>query len=190
VRIIAACILALTLAALTLLSGAHAQQRAPNPGTQFILREWPMSGAWNVALIRLIDGPLGCLLATAHADQANGEKYMWGLRWRRENVAAYITDNNQQAVAGPSIEIIIDKVSIGAHQVTKRVSKGGFYSITAEFPAAGSDRVLSLIGVGGEMQFVTNTFTYSAPLQGAEQALANLKTCTTEASRLNAAQSQ
>ncbi len=180
-------------AALTILSGVSAslaQERAPNPGKQAVLRAWPMSGAWGVILIRLIDGRLGCLLATGHQDQRSGETYNWGVRWRHEGLGASITDNNAQAVAGSSIQIIIDKVAIGTYQVSKRLSANGFHSVVAEFPAAESDRILSLIGVGGEMQFVTNTFTYSAPLQGSQQALANLKVCTIEASHLDAAQSQ
>lgn len=176
--------------ALSVMPAAHAQTRAPNPGTQTVLREWPMSGAWGVVLIRLIDGPLGCLMATAHGDQRSGEQYHWGLRWRRENVAAYIVDNNPQAVAGPSIEIIVDKIPVGTYQVNKQFSRGGFSNITAELPAAESDRLLSLVGVGGEMQYVTNAFTYSASLQGAPQALSNLKACSVEASRLDAAQAK
>jgi hypothetical protein len=102
----------------------------------------------------------------------------------------YIIDNNQQAVAGPSIQVVVDKVPVGTYQVNKRINKGGLYNVTAEFPSAESNRVLSLVGVGGEMQFVTNTFTYSAPLEGAQQALADLKACTIEASRLDSAQSR
>ena len=146
-----------------------------------------MSGAWGVVLIRLIDGPFGCLLATGHRDPKSGEQYNWGIRWCRGSLGASISDNNTQAVAGPSIQIIIDKVAVGTYQVSRRVGANGFQSIVAEFSPVESDRVLGLIGVGGEMQFVTTTFTYSAPLQGSQQALANFKARNIEASYLDSA---
>lgn len=170
--------------AFAMLSSAHAQHRAPKPRTQTIPRGWPVSGAWGVVLLRLNDGPLGCLLTTG------GEQYIWGLRWRRENVAVYITDSNEEAVAGPSIQVFIDKAPLGSYQVNKRVAQDGFYNVTAELPSAESDRVLSSINVGQDMEFVTSSFFYSEKLQGASQALTNLKACTIEANRLNAAQSR
>jgi len=87
------------------LTAPKAQERAPNPGTQTQLREWPISGVWGVRLIRIVDGSLGCWLGTGHADQTSGEQYLWGVRWRPENIGATITDNNQRAIAGPSIQI-------------------------------------------------------------------------------------
>jgi hypothetical protein len=188
-RVVSHCC-AVIVAALSMLSCAHAQERAPNPGKQTIIRTWPGTGAWQVALLRLVDGPLGCILATGRADAKTGESYSWGIRWRRENVAASISDNNPQAVAGPTIQIFVDKVAIGTYQVSKRTSSGPFSAIAAELPAAESDRLLSLIGVGGEMQYVINNFTYSAPLQGAQQGLVELKACTVEATHLDHPQSQ
>jgi hypothetical protein len=174
--------------AFAMLSSAHAQQRPLKPPTQTVARTWPVSGAWGVVLLRLNDGPLGCLLTTGR--NANGEQYIWGLRWRRENVAVYITDSNEEAVAGPSIQVYIDKVPLGTYQVNKRVAQDGFYNATAELPSAESDRVLSAINVGQDIQFVTSSFFYSEKLQGAPQALTSLKACASEANRLNAAKSR
>src|SRR5271156_6512248 len=64
------------------LTAPKAQERAPNPGTQTQLREWPISGVWGVRLIRIVDGSLGCWLGTGHANQTSGEQYLWGIRWR------------------------------------------------------------------------------------------------------------
>jgi hypothetical protein len=165
----------------------QAQERVPNPGKQGVLRSWPYSGVWGVALVRLVDGPLGCWLVTGHTNPTSGETYLWGIRWRSEGVAATITDNNQQAIAGPSIRIIIDQVTIGDYQISRRVvATNGFHNIVAEFPATERGRILNLFTVGGSMQFVTNGFTYSASLQGAKQAMENLKDCSVEATNLNA----
>jgi hypothetical protein len=180
--------IAATLGILASASPLAAQERAPNTGTEGILRAWPVSGAWNVILVRLADAPLGCLLATGHA--GIGEQYHWGLRWRRENIGAVITANNAQAVAGPSIQIIVDNVTVGTYQISSRVSSNGFQSVIAEFAPSESDRVLSLISGGGELQFVTSIFTYSAPLEGAQQALAYFKECAIEASHLNSTKAQ
>jgi hypothetical protein len=163
---------------------AGAQERAPNPGTQGVLRSWPTSGVWNVALIRLFDGPLGCILATGHADTNTGEQYAWGIRWRHEGLGASISDNNRQAVDGPSIQIIIDNIPIGTYQMSRKLDHGRFVNAVADLPSAESDRILSLITVGGSMQYVTSNFTYSASLQGAKHALEHFKECITEATHL------
>ena len=166
---------------------AVGQERVPNQGTQGILRTWPVTGVWQVILVRLVYGDLGCLLITGHADQKSGERYVWGLRWRSQNLAASITDNNQQAVAGPSIQIVIDTIPVGAYQVSHRTNVGnGFQNVVAEFPKADKDRLLGLISVGGAMQFITSSSTYSASLQGAQQGMHNLQACVLEANHLNA----
>jgi hypothetical protein len=173
---------------LSLCIAAVAQERIPNPGKQGTLRTWPATGVWQVALVRLVDGGLGCLLATGHADQNSGERYFWGIRWRGESVAASITDNNQQAVAGPSIQIIIDTIPIGTYQISRRINFGnGFQGVAAEFPQSDKDRIFSLISVGGSMQFITSSSTYSASLQGAQHGIGNLRACILEANHLNAA---
>lgn len=171
-----------------MLSSAHAQQRPQKPRPQTLPRAWPVSGPWGVVLLRLNDGPLGCLLTTGR--NANGEQYIWGLRWRRENVAVFITDSNQEAVAGPTIQVVVDRVPFGTYPVNKRVAQDGFYNATAELPSAESDRMLSAINVGQDMQFVTSSFFYSEKLQAAPEALTNLKACSIEANRLNAARSR
>jgi len=63
----------------------------------------------------------------------------------------------------------------------------GLQNVVAEFSPAEADRVLSLMGVGGSMQLVTNSFTYSAPLQRTQQAMLYFKDCRTEATHLNSA---
>lgn len=182
-RVIFAAVTALLLCMATL----KAQERAPNPGTQPLLRAWPDSGIWGVGLFRLVDGALGCLLVTGHINPKLGEQYYWGIRWRRESVGATLTDNNQRATAGLSIQIVIDGIPTGTYPITKRTSgNSGAQNVVAEFPAGEKDRVLNLIDVGGSMQFVTNNFTYSASLQGARRAMTYFRACIVEASHLNA----
>jgi hypothetical protein len=176
------------VAFLVLHIAASAQQRLPNQGTQGVLRSWPVTGVWQVSLVRLVDGGLGCLLMTGHADQSSGERYFWGIRLRNEkNVAASILENNERVVSGSTIRIIVDRVPVGTYQITRRVNAGaGFQAVGADLPALDGDRLLNLVGVAGEMQFITDTSTYSAPLQGASQGLQNLKACSVEASQLGA----
>jgi hypothetical protein len=165
-----------------------AQQRTPNPGTGGILRAWPQTGAWQVALLRLFDGAFGCWFVTSFSDQANREHYLWGIRWRSEGVAATIIDSNEGAVSGPSIQIIIDRIPAGTYQINRRLSANGLHNVAAEMPRVDGDRILNLINVGGAMQFITNTFTYSALLDGASQSFPNLKACSVEATQLSSAQ--
>jgi hypothetical protein len=130
---------------------------------------------------------LDCLLATGLSDQATGEHYHWGIRWRTDSLAATITDNNETAISGPSIQIIVDRIHVGTYPIGRRVGANGFHSVTAEISGADKDRLLSVISVGGAMQFVTNTSTYSAPLEGASLGLQNLRACSIEASQLGGA---
>ena len=174
------------IAFLALHTAASAQQRSPNQGTQGVLRSWPVTGVWQVSLVRFIDGGLGCLFATGHADQTTGERYVWGIRWRNDkSLTASILENNENAIAGPSIQIVLDRVPIGTYPITRRLNAGvGFQSVAADLPELDKDKLLNLIGVGGEMQFITTASTYSAPLQGASQGLQNLKACSIEAAQL------
>ena len=101
-----------------------------------------------------------------------------------DNLAATITDNNETATSGPSIQIVIDRIAAGTYQISRRLSANGFHNVVAELSHNDGDRLLNLINVGGAMQFITSTFTYSAPLEGASQGLQNLKACSIEASEL------
>jgi len=173
---------------LTLCVPGVTQQRSPNQGTQGLLRAWPQTGVWQVALFRLFDGALGCGLLTGLSDQGSRESYSWGIRWRGESIAATIADTNENAISGPSIQVIVDQIPAGTYQISRRINASNFHNVVADFPRFDADRIVSLINVGGAMQFVTNTFTYSAPLLGAPQGLQNLKTCSIEASQLGSAQ--
>ncbi len=152
-------------AAIGVSGSVSAQQRTPNGGATGVLRTWPGNADWQVAMTRLADGALGCVLLTGHTNPASGERYLWGIRWRDNSLAATIVDSNQQAVAGSTIAVTIDQVPVGTYQITRRLGPdGGMQSVTAELPAPDKDRLASLIGVGGPIQFVTANSTYSAPL--------------------------
>jgi hypothetical protein len=143
-----------------------AQQRTLNPGASGLLRTWPGFGDWQVAMLRTIDGALGCVLLTGHVNQVGGERYFWGIRWRENSLAATIFDSNHQAIAGPSIAITIDRVAVGTYQITRRAGPAGeMQNVVAELPAPDRDRLPNLMTVGGAIQFITSNSTYSAPLQ-------------------------
>jgi hypothetical protein len=97
-----------------------------------------------------------------------------------------VIDNNQPAIAGPSIQIVIDGVPLGTYQIERRSDGGnGFQIVLAELPYGDSIRLLALVRVGGTMQFITAAATYSGSLQGAQQALANLNACKIEVAHLS-----
>jgi hypothetical protein len=97
-----------------------------------------------------------------------------------------VLDNNQRAIAGPSIRLFIDQIPIASYPITRRLGpESGFYSVAAELPPGDQDKIISLIRVGGGVQFVTDTFTYSASLTGAPQGMANMDACAIEATHLN-----
>lgn len=175
---------AAVLAALS--SATIAQERVPNPGKSGTIRSWPDSGVWGVVLARLVDGGLGCWLGTGHTNTATGEKYIWGIRWRPAELSVAIVDNNEQATRAQSIEIIVDGISIGTFSITRTIELGnGFRNVVADLPAPDASRLVELVGVAGTIQLSTKNFSYSAPLQGAPQALANLKACQIEATHLS-----
>jgi hypothetical protein len=179
------------LLASALSSAALAQERVPNPGKSGIIRSWPDSGVWGVALARLVDGGLGCWLGTGHTNTATGEKYIWGLRWRLAGLGVAIVDNNEWATRAPSIEIIVDRISIGTFSITRTIDLGnGFRNVVADLQEPDAGKLVELMGVAGTIQLSTKNFSYSAPLQGASQALANLKACTIEVGHLNSSSAE
>jgi hypothetical protein len=182
----AVCLFAAT--ALDVDGSASAQQRTPNAGTNGMLRTWPVNADWQVAMLRMFDGALGCVLLTGHVDPVRGERYFWGIRWRENTLAVTIFDSNQQAVSGPTIAITIDQVPVGTYGITRRLGPNeGMQSVTAELPAPDRDRLSKLMAVGGAIQFVTSSSTYSAPLQGARQSMSSLQECRIEATHLTGA---
>jgi hypothetical protein len=174
-------------AVITISMSAIAQERQPNQGTPSPLRVWPDSGAWGVVLQRLDDGALGCLLLTGYSNPTSGERYFWGIRWRPDGLSVAIVDTNEQAVTGPSIRVFVDRLPLGVYQVNRTKAQSGFHSVAAELPTSDTSKLMGLMGVGGSIQFATTAFTYSAPLQGVQQAMAYFRDCRLEAAHLNEA---
>ena len=164
---------------------ALAQDKTQKPATPNLLKTWPANGVWQVDLVRLVDNSLGCRLVTIHDDKKTGELYLWGIRWRKEGLGATISDSKQEAVAGPSIKIVIDQVPFGTYQVGRRTNSENGANVVADFSQSEGDRFLSNMGVGGTMQFITGASTYSASLKGAQQALSDFRACMAEAGRRN-----
>jgi len=115
-----------------------------------------------------------------------GDLYLWGIRWRKEGLGATITDTKAEAIAGPSIQILIDGASIGTYQVGRRAEGAAGANVVADLPPSDNAKLFSLMGKGGTMQFVTSASTYSATLDGAQRALSDFRACTSEAGRLSA----
>ena len=161
----------------------------PNAGTQGVLRVWPLVGVWEVSLARLVYGDLGCRLLTGQPNQSSGERYAWGFRWRdQEGYALVIIDSNQQAVTAQAIKLFVDQIPIGSYAIIRRFGpQSGIYSVVAGLPPGDHEKIMSLIKLGGSVNFATDAFTYSASLQGAEQGVGNLQACILEVSHLNAA---
>jgi hypothetical protein len=154
--------------------------------TQNLLKTWPANGVWQVDLVRLVDNSLGCRLVTIHDDKKAGELSLWGIRWRKESLGATISDGKQDAVAGPSIKIVIDEVPFGIYQVGRRTNTASGSNVVADFSQSEGDRLSSNMGVGGTMQFVIGASVYSASLKGAREALSDFRACMAEAGRQDA----
>jgi hypothetical protein len=164
---------------------ALAQQRTTNQGSPGPLREWPPSGAWQTILIRLLStSDLGCVTATGYRNQTTGEQYFWGIRRTSQDTALAIVDNNPTAVAGAAIRVIVDGTPVGVFPISKRLPNGATMSVAAILPGPEAQRLISLFRLGGKVSFVTEHSTYSASLQGAQQAIANLDACAAEIAHL------
>lgn len=166
---------------------ANTQQRTFDedaPGT--IHRQWPDAGVWGVLLTTALDRHLSCVMATAKNDPNSGEFYLWGFRYKGDAFALLLSDRNQAAVAGDAIKVIVDGTTIGTFPVSKRIDQSGVSSIASDVPVAKAEVVKRLLGAGGTVKFSTGIATYSAALNGAPMALANLAQCKNEADELTA----
>jgi hypothetical protein len=109
---------------------------------------------------------------------------------RGKDLAATIVDNNEKAISGSTITIIFDHVPFGTYQVRRRVVAGaGFFAVSADIPEAAAARLITLMKVGGNIQFSIGPATYSASLQGAPRAMQDLDACIVEANHLNSVRS-
>lgn len=179
------------IAALTGLNlSADAQQRQPNAGSQTFLHEWPISGVWQAALARLSpDGRIGCVVLTGYHNPQTGERYLWGLRQRGQQMAVMVIDSNAAAVEGSMVEVVVDGAIVGDFLVVARRTENGFHWIRADLASRDADIIRNLMNVGGNIKFATDNATYSASLAGARLTMRNFYTCLAEARQLNSAQS-
>lgn len=180
----------IALIAAGIFAPASAQQRSPNIGKQAFLHQWPESGVWDVALVRLVpDGKLGCVVMTGYHNFSTGERYLWGIRKRGTHIALEILDSNPFAVSGSKINVIVDGAPIGAYPITGRFNNV-FHTIVSDLSDRDGVAIGKLMSLGGNMKFVTRTATYSAPLAGVPRAMQEFHACSLEANQINSAQAQ
>lgn len=166
------------------LAGASAQQRTMNGSAAGVLRQWPKSGPWEVALVRIPEGDLVCILATGHKNASVGDSYLWGFRSRAGAKAVLVADRNAQAVSGEAITISVDGVPAGTFPVSRRQSEGGMNGVRSDLGVEDFERMSRLLRLGGRIAFSTSVATYSETLQGASQALAFFNQCAAEVEHL------
>lgn len=182
-------LLAATL--MLMMSGtAFAQTRAANSGVPGnILRQWPQVGVWQAVLGRGLDHNLVCAVLSGRAE-AGHIQYVAGLSQRPHELSLTLSDVNKAAVSGSHIALIVDGVRVGDYLITTRVDDvSPLHSVRAPVPERETQRVMSLFRTGGTVQFVTDQFTYSFPLNGSAQSLGNMRDCLVEAANLDQGQS-
>jgi hypothetical protein len=97
-------------------------------------------------------------------DECSAQFCFWDFGRKGPQFKAFITDKNQSAVEPEKIKLFIDGLPIRAAIDDKVESK-----------------IINLLGIGGELKFATDYAKYATPLDGAGQALFQLKTCGQEA---------
>jgi hypothetical protein len=167
---------------------APAQQRSMNDGAPGLLRIWPQIGVWQAALMRLNDGSLGCWVITSHSSNDPDDRYFWGVRSKLDQTAIEIIDKNPVAVSGPTIDVVIDGLTVGDFSITKRIDQSGMHTVAAELATGKGATLLRLLRSGGAVKFVTAKATYSASLAGAAQSLRNVDACLEEIHDLESSQ--
>ena len=127
---------------------------------------------------------------TGYHNFSSGERYLWGLIHLGQNIDVEIIDTNPVAVSGPAIKVIVDGAVVGDFPITRRVNIGSFHMVRSRLSPKDGGILERLMSVGGNIEFVTDTVTYSASLAGAQKAMQDFFACSVEANQINAAQTQ
>lgn len=177
-------IAAILLAALVMQVGA--QQRTLDDRTPGqIIRAWPQTGVWQVALGVSLDRQLACAMLTGREDVNSGELYLWGFRQKGTAFFLMVTDKNKFALSGDTIKVVIDATPIGTFEIGERLEENGVHNVKAEVPALTANALSRLLRIGGSVKLATDSATYSASLEGTAQGMEYLTTCAQEANELN-----
>ena len=174
------------VSALTILSClasiAHSQTRTPNPDAPAVLRWWPQTGGWATLLSRSDSHTLVCSMLTGKFSSGQVQYLATLARYPTEWHLG-IADMNQ--ISGNQISLVVDGVRVGDYPILKRQDNAGpLHSVRAILPSADTMRVMNLFRTGATVQFVTDQLTYTFPLAGAAQSLANVQSCIVEANSL------
>lgn len=174
------------LVSIALMPIAKAQERTMKPDAPGMLRLWPQTGHWQVALFRGDKGPndLVCLLATAIVKSPGDFNYIWGIIEYKNTTGILIDDKNKFAVSGKKISVIIDGVQIGKYKITKIISKNSQKTVISALSKSSASRIETLFSSGGKVEFKTRQATYSSSLLGASAGIYNLHQCIKEKSYL------
>ncbi len=159
-----------------------AQTRTMNSNSPGLLRSWPVFDEWQVFLVRTIDNRLACLILTGR--KSDSGQYLFGFENDTQNFYIFLGDQDPDTVSGNSMRVFIDNTLIGTYQIDKRHSVATISSIRAIVPSSQAARLLGLLKVGENVQFVTDAATYSASLDGMTDALADVQNCLAESQAL------
>jgi len=166
---------------------AVAQQRTPNPGTQAMLRQWPEAGVWETHLQRRTDianSPLECVGGTGFfSDPVN--YYRWGWADLNGEFRLFIWDRLNVSV--DRIDVFIDDVKVVQAKVTSKEAPDRGSAVYAAISREKVDALKAVIRKGSSIKFMTAKETYSAPLDGADQALTHFDECIAYAKQLTIA---
>jgi hypothetical protein len=158
-------------------------QSAPSP----MLRSWPISGDWYVALVRArsLAGQPACLMMTGYTSQNKPDYRIWGVRVGGNELMLNINSKRLVDVSGPEMEVSVDNYIVGRFPVTDRPP--GHNDVTTAvasvMDASAQTRLLGLIHAGSVIRITNGQAVFEASLD--QTAAANFEKCRQEAELLS-----
>lgn len=168
----------------TLSVPSFAQTRVMNANSPGVLRTWPADGKWQDVLVHAKGGRFVCLTIAGRKSSGDQLSYLVGLDTTPDNLYVVVADRNPDAVSGNTVSVLVDDTLVGNYAVDKRVSSEEVSQIRAAVPKSETSRLLSLLKIGGTVQFKTENAGYSVSLEGMSAALMTVQQCLTEAVNL------
>ncbi len=152
-----------------------------------MLRSWPISGDWYVALVRArsLAGRPACLMMTGYSSRDTPDYRIWGVRVGGDELMIIINSKRPVDVAEPEMDVSVDNYVVGRFPVTDRPPGRNDVTtaVASVMDASTQTRILGLIHAGSVIRITNGQAVFEATLDQA--AAANFEKCRQEAELLN-----
>lgn len=152
-----------------------------------MLRGWPISGDWYVALVRArsLQGRPACLMMTGYSSQSAPDYRIWGVRVGGNELMLVLNSKRPLDVAGPEMDVSVDNYVIGRFPVTDRPPglNDVMTAVASITDASLQTRLLGLIHAGSVIRITNGQAVFQATLD--QTAAANFEQCRQEAELLS-----